>query len=175
VAEQTRPVAQISIAVDTLHEGAPATRNRAMLALETDWVGFLDDDDLLLPLHVEHLLDEAESAGDVGMVWGWFTVAGGVDPFPPDFRGRQYEAPDGHCVPITYLVRRDVLRAAWDRMGGFQADPDGTGNWGVQDLPIIDTIHAVMADNRMRSLALPTTTWVWNHHGSNTSGLGSRW
>lgn len=174
VTAQTRKVDAITVAVDNGREGAWTTRNRALRALltmGTEWVGFLDDDDELLPHHVEYLLDAAHDRG-AGLVWGWFTVAGGVDPFP-GHRGRPYDPACPHVVPITYLVRRTVLAAAVERCGGFH--PDEHGNWGLQDQPLFDAMHVVLERDGLTSWADPEITWVWHHHGKNTSGLPSRW
>lgn len=181
VAFQKRPVDQISVVIDHERRGGSATRNAAALALDTDWIAFLDDDDEYLPHFTDHLLHEANWYGDIGMIWGWFSVVGGEDPFPPDFRYRQYEAPDGHCVPISYMVRRDLFVWAYHEMGGFQ-DANGSNNWGVQDLPLIDTLHELMGKAGLRSLATGEVCWRWHHHGfgmpgepGNTSGRGDRW
>jgi glycosyltransferase involved in cell wall biosynthesis len=153
--------------MDTEHEGAWVTRNRAAAAVRTEWTAFLDDDDELLPIHVEHLLSvAAEHQADV--VWGWFRVVGGGDPFP-HYRGKQYDPAQPHVVPITYMVRTELLRAAVERMGGFM--PDTIGAWDNQDMPLLSEFAAQGG----RMVASPETTWVWHHHGANTSGLPTRW
>jgi len=171
VAAQTpAPAAAVSIAYDTTHAGAWATRNRAAAAVRTEWTGFLDDDDELLPHHLDHLLRVHAITG-ADMVWGWFDVVGGIDPFPT-YRGRQYDPGQPHIVPITYLVRTAALHHALAVMGGFQADdPHHGGSWDVQDQPLIDTL--VKLGYTLH--ANPSTTWLWHHHGRNTSGLPTRW
>ncbi len=162
VQNQTRD-ANISVFTDKDHSGAWATRNRATMAADTEWVGFLDDDKLL-PWHVEHLLETAEETG-ADMVWGWFDVVGGADPFP-HYRGRQYNPENPHIVPITYIVRRQL----WLDSGGFQ--PDTIGSWDLQDQPVIDAIYEASGGMLYASEKI---TWQWFHHGRNTSGLPSRW
>ncbi len=49
---------------DTEHEGAGATRNKAIQNALTEWVGFLDDDDVLDP-HYHEWLNEEWSGYDV--------------------------------------------------------------------------------------------------------------
>lgn len=179
------------VQTDRDREGAWATRNQATrraLAADVDWVAFLDDDDELLPHHVDHLLGVAHDH-HADMVWGWFQIKyptrqnpevdGVGDPFahlPGDdtnggtgYRGRQYDPAQPHIVPITYMVRADVLAEAMDITGGFQADT--IGSWDMQDQPLIDAIHAVSARG---SYADMRTTWLWHHHGGNTSGLPDR-
>lgn len=182
---QTRPVHSVCIAIDNDHAGAWHTRNRALraaLATGADWVGFVDDDDTLLPCHVEHLLYCAEATG-ADLVWGWFEViGGGRDPWPQN-RGRQWEPQDlsidehMFVVPITYLARAELISAAVERTGGFHVDEKNWGSWALQDFPLFDS----MARNG-KPFASAETTWCWRHHGvgkpgnpGNTSGLGSRW
>jgi glycosyltransferase involved in cell wall biosynthesis len=163
VQRQDRPTC-VSVAEDLDHSGAWATRNRAVEGADTEWIGFLDDDDRLLPWHVSHLLEQAEEH-QADMVWGWFEVVGGADPFP-HYRGRQYDPANPHIVPITYLVRREL----WLDTPGFQ--PDTIGSWDLQDQPVIDAIHQASGGALHAS---ETITWYWFHHGGNTSGLPTRW
>lgn len=163
VLEQTVPTFY-EIATDEKHEGAWATRNRAAQQADTEWIGFLDDDDKLMPHHVEHLL-ECAFAHDADMVWGWFSVIGGGDPFP-HYRGKQYNPKTPHIVPITYLVKREL----WLETDGFQ--PDTIGAWDTQDQPVVDRIYELSGG---KLFASDKITWWWRHHGRNTSGLPTRW
>jgi len=163
---QTRPPAALSVAVDTAHEGAWATRNRAMEAVATEWTAFLDDDDELYAFHLEVLLDLAAETG-AGLVWGWFDVAGGQDPFP-QHRGRAFDLDHPHIVPIAYLVRTEVLRAAVAATGGFQ--PDEAGAWDNQDQPLFVEMARLGG-----TACTERSTWKWHHHARNTSGLPTRW
>jgi len=166
VQAQRRPVAAMSIAVDVHREGAWATRNRGLQGVSTEWTGFLDDDDELLAHHTEFLLDRADEYG-LDVVWGWFEVIGGRDPFPMH-RGRQYDPATPHIVPISYVVRTELLRAAVAQTGGFK--PDNDGSWDNQDMPLFDALCRLG-----RHMAFPDVTWSWHHHTSNTSGLPQRW
>ena len=168
VVAQDHPVHSTAVAVDLDRQGAWTTRNRAAtMAVHSGahWVGFLDDDDQLLDHHCSTLLRAAREA-DADVVWGWFTVSGGADPFP-HYRGRQYDPATPHIVPITYMVRTELLAQAMADMGGFQ--PDQAGAWDNQDQPLLDYFY------REGSMyAVEDTTWRWYHHGTNTSGLPSR-
>lgn len=163
---QTLPVSSIAITMDYSREGAWDARNRALSMVTTTWIGFLDDDDELLPHHFQTLMDAAIS-NDADVVWGWFKVIGGTDPFPAH-RGRQWEVSDPHIFPITCLVRNELVVESFAR---FASDDENTGSWGVQDLPFWMTLHNAGA----KFLAIPDVTWNWYHHGSNTSGLGTRY
>jgi glycosyltransferase involved in cell wall biosynthesis len=174
VAAQTHPVAAVSIAYDIGHEGAWATRNRALQNVSTEWTAFLDDDDELYPHHVQYLLDLAD-AHKADFVWGWFDVVNppglrSSDPFP-QHRGREYDPDNPHCIPITYMVKTEWLMWAVGNIGGFHADPGGSGAWEVQDAPLIAEIARLGA----RMKCTYQVTWKWWHHGDNTSGVPTRW
>lgn len=163
---QTVSVDALSIAVDVDHDGAWATRNRALAVVRTEWTAFLDDDDELYPFHVELLLGLA-GEHDADLVWGWFDVAGGRDPFPMH-RGKPFDVDDPHIVPITYMVRTDLLHTAVEMTGGFLADEAGA--WDNQDQPLF-----VQMAKTGKTACTDRATWKWTHHSSNTSGLPTRW
>lgn len=163
---QTHPIDAISIAVDVDHDGAWTTRNRALAAVRTRWTAFLDDDDELYPFHCEMLLAIAEGE-HADLVWGWFDVAGGRDPFPMH-RGKPFDVDDPHIVPITYMVRTDLLHAAVEMTGGFLADEAGA--WDNQDQPLFVQMAKIG-----KTACTAQATWRWHHHAANTSGLPTRW
>lgn len=166
VSQQTHPARSVIVEQDLDGAGAWATRNRGALHVRTEWTAFLDDDDQLLPQHLEVLLELAGQTG-AGLVWGWFEVVGGRDPFP-QHRGRPFDPDAPHIVPITYLVRTEVLFAAILETGGFL--PDTAGAWDAQDAPLF-----VAMARAAGTACTDAVTWLWNHHGANTSGLPERW
>jgi hypothetical protein len=128
----------------------------------------LDDDDEFLPHHIT-LLQRAAMETGADVVWGWFDVVGGTDPFPLH-RGKQWDIgeqyPHGfsHIFPITVLLRRELAMDA-------KFEPDQLGNWDGQDFPF----WKKMWDAGAKFHAIPDTTWLWHHHSNNTSGLPNRW
>lgn len=161
---QTHPVTEICVSLDLKKEGAWTNRNNATKMANSEWIAFLDDDDEFQPHHVATLLDAAHGQ-QADVVWGWFDVIGGSDPFPTH-RGRQWDVNDLHIFPITCIVRRSLIL---DANAKFM--PDNHGAWQHQDLPFWKSIH----DAGGKFLAIPDITWNWHHHGANTSGLPSRW
>lgn len=168
VTQTVRP-REIIVSTDLDREGAGPTRNRALAKAMTTWVAFLDDDDLLLPNHLQVLLDAAESFGaDViysgchvigkdGQVlprkeeWGRFGL-----PFDADLlRKRSY-------MPVTSLVRTSLAQRAW-----FEA-PEGSlyDDWGF---------YLRLLDLGAQFYHVPEVTWLWHHNGKNTSGQPERW
>ena len=157
------------VVTDTTHAGAAVTRNRGLNEVETEYTVFLDDDDELLPHHVDTLMDAAQETG-ADIVYPWFKVisARPFDPFPGAFR-RKFSAEllqQSNYIPTTVLARTEVVKA----VGGFEPHGDqkesSCDDWGLW-LKLLDagaTFHHV-----------PTVTWLWHWHGQHTSGLGNRW
>lgn len=71
---QTMPAAAISVAIDYDRLGAAVTRQRALDAVQTRWVAFLDDDDELRPNHLAALFS-ATVDHDALYVWSRFQTA----------------------------------------------------------------------------------------------------
>ncbi len=178
VCAQTRLPDAICVVVDYNHEGAAATRNKAWRALgDVDFVAFVDDDDELLPHHLEALLAAQEATG-ADLIYPWFAVHGGTDPLaingqpaeghPFDDEAREHLLTVGNHIPVTVLVRRTALEA----VGGFPqpmsaAWPNSScEDWGC----FIDLLNAGFTFHHH-----PERTWVWNHTDRNTSGRGDRW
>jgi hypothetical protein len=160
VTQQTHPVHAVSIAVDHDREGAGPTRTRAMMAVDTEWLAFLDDDDEMRPFHLEYLMRaQAETGADV--VIPWFEVYGGGDPFPMH-RGRQFDVRDPHIFPITVLVRTELAQ-----VGSFPKPDPQRADWSGDDFPF----WLQMARAGATFHSIPDQTWVWHHWGGNLSGL----
>lgn len=170
-AVQTVKPTDIIIATDTRREGSAVTRNRALDRATTTWVAFLDDDDLLLPNHLEVLLAHAEETdADVAYAgckvlhpalgeiplreeWGRFGKK-----FDPDLlREKSY-------LPVTSLVRTELAqRARFGPPNGIVTDYD---DWGF---------YVRLLDLGAKFSHIPQVTWVWHHNGRNTSGRTDRW
>lgn len=167
VAQQTRPVDALAIAVDTTHAGAAETRNRALATVRTQWTAFLDSDDLWYPHHLEALLDTAHSTG-ADLVYPWFDVPAGFDPFP-QYEGQPFNPQVlrdiQNYIPITTLVRTELLhRAGGFRHRGNPANP--CEDWGMW-LNLLDRGAKIVHHNGR--------TWEWRWHAGNTSGSGEKW
>lgn len=172
---QTLPPAAVHIEFDHGHTGSAATRNRGLPGVCTQWTAFLDDDDELLPHHLDELLRCAE-AFDADVVYPGCHVAGGYDPHdrfglpfdPALLRKKSY-------IPVTSLVRTELIHALLDAHGEAFHRPAGCDydDWGF---------YLRLLDADAKFVHHPVKTWVWNHWGvgapgipGNTSGLSSRW
>lgn len=167
---QNYPAAAISIAVDLKGEGSAATRNRALEAVKTPWVAFLDDDDQFLVHHLEILAHAAEETG-ADVVYGLPRVIGpdgqprprhwtwgGPEKFDPDLLRQQ------SYITVSSLVRTDYAKDA-----GFTFKDAGNGEsyddhgFYLNLLNLGAEFHHVHQE-----------TFIWNHHGGNSSGKPDR-
>lgn len=165
-----RPIGGVSCALDVTRSGAAVTRQRALDAVHTDYVAFLDDDDYWYPNHLEVLWGLVQRGGVY--CWSWFD---GNNPFPMH-RGRPMNLDEPHHTTMTVLVRTDVAKRA-----GFVNHEDANEVWPGEDwrfeLQCIQAIRDEYGDSRAREKILGTAeaTWFYRVHTGNTSGLTSRW
>jgi glycosyltransferase involved in cell wall biosynthesis len=170
VALQSHKVTDIIIATDTHKVGAALTRNRALHNVSTNWVAFLDDDDVFLTNHVETLLRHAEATGATVTYSGCRVIGSdGQEVLPRRSEwGRFGEAFDADLlrersyIPVTSLVwTKHAKQALFGAPPGSHYD-----DWGF---------YLRLLDLGARFSHVPEVTWVWNHNGKNTSGLPDRW
>lgn len=167
-AQNFRRGIEIVIECDEDKQGAAATRHRGLMKVKTPYVAFLDDDDELLAEHITKLWSAAED-NSADYVWSWFHVVGGDDPFPQHF-GRQWDHANPHQTTITTLVNTDLAKSV-GFLGRARDDAEIGGNrWG-EDFGF--TLGC--ADAGAEMLHVPERTWLWHHHGNNTSGRPDRW
>lgn len=182
VHNQTRPV-QLIVAHDIDREGPATVRNRALRLVETEYVAFLDDDDILDPEHCEMLWRCAVETG-ADVVYPQFRVEGGdymrrrsLGDLAVLMAAVEREAHGkagvfgqtmlaGNFVPVTTLCKVDSVRA----VGGF---PTG----------IAAPIHPFPPHPRLEDWGLwlrllnwgakfahlPRITWTWRQWDGSTS------
>lgn len=169
---QTLQPAAIIIANDHDKVGAAANRDRGLALVQTEWVAFLDDDDEFEPIHLQRLHEHAV-ATKAHLVYPWFTVIGGSDPFPHLF-GQEY-TPDTQTT-ITFLAKTACLVGAggftkdWDESVGNDPGVDPQGNRAGEEYRLVRRVF----NQGCRIEHLPQRTWRWHHHSSNTMGLPGR-
>lgn len=161
VNNQTMP-ARLHVEYDPARTGAGATRNRALEQVDTKWVAFLDDDDVMKPNHLRACARHAGLTG-ADVVYPWYDATGDdpIDcfgmPFSPEaLRRRNY-------IPVTTLCRTQMVRD----VGGFQPHPDENGDpcedWGL---------WLALLDAGAKFSHLPQRTWIWTSTGG-TRGRGA--
>lgn len=166
VASQSYPAAAISVAVDLTKDGAPRTRQRALEAVQTPWVAFLDSDDYFLVPHLDTLV-KGQLDSNADYVYTWFqTQPPGCDPFPPTHFSLPWDDDNPRQTTIVILVRTELARSVgfWDP-SDEEKFPDGLRvgeDW-------IFTLGCMERGGKIHHMI--ERTWVWSHHGRNTSGL----
>lgn len=166
VLAQTRAVDAISVHVDHDRLGAAVNRTRALEGVRTEFVALLDDDDEWQPDHIELLWRHARET-QADLVYPWFTVPGGFDPWPHR-EGQPFDREalrSENYIPITVLVRTELLLD----VGGFtpKGPPENPcDDWGTWER---------LLDEGARFEHLNRRTWTWHWHGANTSGRADRW
>jgi glycosyltransferase involved in cell wall biosynthesis len=165
VEKQTLKPAHLIVTMDRRRAGAAATRQVGLEAVDTEWVAFLDDDDEMLPGHLEALAG-ALHYQQADMVFSWYEVVGGTDPRSEEF-GVPWDKRHPRQTTITTLCRTEMARD----VGGFLPEED-------EDLLSPDRHYAGedwRFTQRMNEAGtiyhLPVVTWLWHHHSKNTSGL----
>lgn len=171
---------QICVAIDHDGEGAAVTRGRALRMAQTDWVAFLDSDDVALPMHLRTLLAHAEKTG-ADFVYSWFKIMQEMsdgstniledDPiFPMTHYLDEFDPENPIETTITTLVRTELAQRV-----GMRALDRGEENSGEDRAFTMDCLAAGATIRHLRR-----KTWLWSHHWltpkimGNTGGLPSR-
>lgn len=172
VAAQTHQPTEVIVAFDRKHDGSAATRNRVLQHVTTTWVAFLDDDDELFPNHLELLVGYGLREGATVIYPGCRVVdaEGATLPLQEEW-GRFGKPFDGDLlrkqsyIPVTSLVNTSLAKQAL--FGPPACAPTSDyDDWGF---------YLRLLALGARFTHVPEVTWVWHHHGQNTSGRGDRW
>ncbi len=174
VVNQTREAWHIIVIGDPDRTGAAATRNRALESVDTEFVAFLDDDDEMLPEHLDVCYQAMQDSG-ADLVYPGMHIIGRDDPlavalggawvnpfgvpFGPEQENHLRHA--GNFIPVTWMARTGLVRA----VGGF---PDPT--------PRVPEDHGLLIrllDAGARFHHVARRTWRYHVHGENTGGLGT--
>lgn len=162
VQAQTLPPSKVLVEDDWQRTGAAATRNRMLAEVTTEWVAFLDDDDLMYP---DHLMKCARYATlqRLDLAYPGYDC----DDDPVNCFGIPFDASllkKRNFIPVTVLARTEKVIEA----GGFQPRPDENGDpcedWGL---------WLAMLERGAKFGHLPVRTWRWNLGG--TKGRPDRW
>jgi glycosyltransferase involved in cell wall biosynthesis len=168
VRRQTMQPMDVHIVTDVNREGAARTRQRALERATAPWVAFLDDDDELMTPHLQALYQFA-IATRCDYAYSWFVVVGGVDPFPKTHYTEPWDNANPRQTTIVTLVRRELAQAVGFAQPDRGLEVDGQ-RWG-EDYTF--TLGCMDAGGKIEHLV--QRTWIWHHHGTNTSGMPDRW
>lgn len=182
---QTRPPDALHVAIDNTGQGACATRQTALDAVSTEWVAFLDSDDMFLPRHLEWCLAHAEATG-ADFVYPWFKILQqhadgrrniiewnaqtGDGVFPPGHYQNDFDPDDPVETTMTVLVRTELAKKV-----GLRTLDRGQVNTGEDRAFTLDCLHAGAKIVHLRRFS-----WLWRHHWlapdrpGNTSGHATK-
>src|SRR5260221_2264843 len=137
--DSTRTIANIWAQRDrrlsVLHQdnrGVSAARNRGLQEARYPYILFLDGDDRIAPVHLEHMLEKLSSDPALDAVHcGWQDILPSGEPGRPHFGSGegdlfQYFACDCHFAIHACVLRRDLAVA----VGGFDISLGTCEEWG---------------------------------------------
>jgi glycosyltransferase involved in cell wall biosynthesis len=145
------------------NSGMAAARNRGAREAATEWLAFLDQDDLWLPAKLERQRDAAMSSGAPAVLTGVQFVDGSLRPLEvsrpsvrTDLEALLFRHPDmPQATPSTILVRHDLF----DAIGGFDERLGMSADW---DLLLRLRLHTDFA-------YVPEPLVLYRRHGANES------
>lgn len=153
---------QVSLAIDIRHEGAAKTRQRALDAVNTRWVAFLDSDDKLKPQHLQALTEVADRL-NAAFVYSWFDPIGMSDPL--GHFGKPFDPRAPHHTTMTVLVETELAKEV-----GF-IEPERGATVGNEDWWFILGVSKLAVERGLLMTHLAERTWEYHYHGNNTSGM----
>ena len=187
VATQTVEPAEVLVITDHQRQGAWWARNQGAALAKTRWLAWLDDDDELLPGHLELLLagvlqGKAHLGHEPDLIYSYPNFADSrTGPHPPfrdplatSHNGRIVQSPIGvpfgpeqerwlrymgNFIPVTYLVDAALVR----RVGGM---PPSGGPGKEEDYQLL--LRLLDAGARFHHVA--DRTWIYHVHDANTGG-----
>lgn len=184
ISDQQAHPGNVIAQLDLDRHGAHWARNEALKLVETPWVAWLDDDDILLPNHLRVLVRGANRAPDADLVFTYPEFVGGRDPLavwidgqvvpepinvPWDYRCELSMRKHGNFIPVTHMVKTDLVRS----VGGFP-EPNSmpevhNGSQDCEDALLLIKLLDVGAKFHH---VCGVRTWVYNFHSENTGGKG---
>lgn len=114
--------------------GMSAARNAGAKLATSEYLYFLDDDDLLFPDGLSWMIDELERHPDAAMAYGDSVNFSDALPEKPDAWG---EVQDADRVPFMVFNQLGspgqvlIRRSAFEVVGGFDAEIWGTDDWDL--------------------------------------------
>lgn len=179
VFNQTRKPNQFIVESDPRGTGSAATRNRGNARVISDYIAVLDDDDELLPNHIEVLMRAAEQNPEADVIYPIPDIRLPRDPTAVRVNGkivkpwglewtedhRQWMIQRGNFIPHTCLMKTETVR----RHGGY---PETGGSSPCDDWNLLGKI----ALHSGVFLHVPEITWIWGVNPlGHTGGHAERW
>ena len=172
-AQTLQPAAHL-IMEDSNKLGGAAIKDKLLKKVKTKYVAVLDDDDELLPQHLE-VLYKSITESDADLVYPWFRYqtlgnAGHLETYAY----QPWSNNDIHQVPITWIAKTNTIRRAGGFSEGYEAESmnlDSGGNRIGDDFLLIKRL--VEHDRIIKHH--PEITWIYHDDRQSTLGMPSRW
>jgi len=157
VSEQKIKPANHIVLVDVKKQGNFDTYQKLLHMANTEWVCYLDDDDILYPDHLEKLIKNSEG---YDVIYSNPKVQDplGIINYESEFDYNRLQKES--IVPITALVKRKLMLG----VGGFDRRQDC--DW---------LMWKKLASNGARFNKINNVTWEYNFHDTNYSRKGMTW
>ena len=174
VEEQTLQPAAHLIMEDTEKIGGAAVLDKLLKKVKTKYVAVLDDDDELLPRHIEAIYTSiTESDADLVYPWFRYQTSGNAGHLERYF-AVAWSNDDVHQVSMTWIAKTLTIK----RVGGFSEgyvtesmELDSSGNRIGYDFILIQRL---VAHDRIIKHH-PEITWIYHDDRQSTLGMPSRW
>jgi glycosyltransferase involved in cell wall biosynthesis len=174
VQNQTLKVKDHLIKLDSEKLGQPLVLDQIIKEAKTKYVAILDDDDELLPNHIELLYKKiVETEAD--LVFPHFKYSNLSDAGHLEkFKGLPWDNNNPHQVPITWIAKRETIL----EVGGFSGDfdvlsyeVDNQGNRIGNDFNLIKKL--AQANKHITNIS--EITWIYHVGHPSTLGMPIRW
>jgi len=174
VTNQTLKVKEHSIKIDLDKLGQPAVLDQIIEQATTKYVAILDDDDELLPNHIE-LLYKKIIETNADLVFPHFKYSNISDAGHLEkFRGLPWDNNNPHQVPVTWIAKREAILD----VGGFSGDfdvlsyeVDNEGNRIGNDFNLVKKL--AKANKHITNIS--EITWIYHVGHGSTLGMPIRW
>lgn len=174
VMKQTLKPFEHLIKEDVERLGQPAVLDDLIARSTTKYVAILDDDDELLPNHIELLYNKILET-DADLVYPHFRYSNISDAGHLErFRGLAWDNNHPHQVPVTWIAKRDVILEVGGFSGDFNIDSyivDNEGNRMGQDFNLIQKL--AKANKYITNIS--DITWIYHVGHPSTLGMPLRW
>lgn len=155
---QTLVPAAVVVVSDQEKRGAGWARRTLLAQVETEWVAWLDSDDIWEAEHLEKLFQVATETGAV-YVFSWFH-----GPDPLGHFGLPFNPCTPHHTTMNVLVRTDIAKEV-----GFP-DSQTDGTFSNEDWAFITGVSKLACERGLSMVHLAERTWHYVQEGQNSSG-----
>jgi glycosyltransferase involved in cell wall biosynthesis len=174
VTNQTLKVQEHSIKLDLDKLGQPAVLDQIIQEAKTKYVAILDDDDELLPNHIE-LLYKKIIETNADLVFPHFRYSNLSDAGHLEkFRGLPWDNSNPHQVAITWIAKRQSILDVGGFSGDFDVNSFEVDNQGNRIGPDFNLIKKLAKANK-HITNIPEITWIYHVGHPSTLGMPIRW